>query len=160
MLPDRVAERARFELAVPFRVRPLSRRVPSTTRPPLRCSRKALASEVWRRALRTSHCSRIIPSLPGRRRASVPAEFLPSSGSACPPGFPNSTPSNRPHPACIHSHFMAAVDLRISASGARRPEPRRRHPCRYGANAPASRNVNFTPAGMRRGSRGLGARFL
>ena len=32
-----LAERARFELAVPFRARQFSRLLPSTTRPPLHC---------------------------------------------------------------------------------------------------------------------------
>ena len=36
-----MAERERFELSTPFRVRTLSRRVPSTTQPPLQPGAKA-----------------------------------------------------------------------------------------------------------------------
>ena len=73
----KLAERARFELAVPFRVRPLSRRVPSTTRPPLRILLKRRQSGDCARASGLSDCSRVViapsPSRYAARQAIFPA---------------------------------------------------------------------------------------
>ena len=127
-----MAERARFELAVPFRVRPLSRRVPSTTRPPLRFLLNRSQSGDCVRTPEPLDCTRIA--------------FEPRDGWTGPE-------SNHPTALCIHNHFQGGLDLRTPGillcpvpTGATR-----RNGCP--GSVAVARNVNVTPATFVRGSK-------
>ena len=136
-----LAERARFELAVPFRVRPLSRRVPSTTRPPLRLRLNGSQSGHCERILALPDCTRVEAESEPRLGlwATAPIE---SSSEAIPLQWLASILISRAEPCFGRSTERSSL-FRVS---------RRKKGLTVGSIS-AARNVTFTAAAPERHGR-------